>query len=357
MSNIVDIKRQKRREELVSLWVAKFERGLSSEEQRQFEHDILENEPSRELFFAMTRTWDRMDELARLADLFPDVAEKSLVPRSSVRGSSWKALSVAASLLLVAVVIGFQSLIPSAPTYQTITTGYQTDVGETTSVLLPDGSRMMLNTNSQVDLRYEQRLRTLVLKRGELHIEVAHDVGRPLIVKAGDRVFQAVGTAFNVELIQNKGVELTVTEGSVLVGDRAKFESQLNMLDAKAAGIDMEAIASMRLNRGERAMLRIAQESKKVVSMEDIENDLSWRRGKLVFAGESLEQAIAEVSRYTSVEFGFADQSIKDVRIAGLFRANDVNTLLAALRENFDIESRRSEDGKIWLYKSASETQ
>ena len=68
-----------------------------------------------------------------------------------------------------------------------------------------------------------------------------------------------------------------------------------------------------------------------------------------MFRGESLEYAVAEIGRYTTVEFVIMDEELKEVKIAGLFRAGDVDGLLATLRENFDVTYDRTGDGKILL--------
>ena len=58
---------------------------------------------------------------------------------------------------------------------------------------------------------------------------------------------------------------------------------------------------------------------------------------------------MTEIGRYTTVEFVILDDDLKRVRIAGLFRAGDVDGLLATLRENFDISYQRTGDGRLLL--------
>ena len=96
-------------------------------------------------------------------------------------------------------------------------------------------------------------------------------------------------------------------------------------------------------------VLGSAQEAIAQVAETDIAAQLSWRDGNLIFRGESLEQALAEITRYTSVEFEVMDERIKQERIAGLFKAGDVDGLLATLTRNFNIESERLDDNKILL--------
>ena len=81
----------------------------------------------------------------------------------------------------------------------------------------------------------------------------------------------------------------------------------------------------------------------------EIEVQLSWQHGMLVFDGEPLEAVLLEIGRYTTVVFA-PDASIRSVRVGGYFRAGDVDGLLLALRESFDIDSRQTADGRIALF-------
>jgi transmembrane sensor len=180
-----------------------------------------------------------------------------------------------------------------------------------------------------------------MLKRGEIHVQVAVDKIRPLTVLAGDRIIQATGTAFSVDITDDKQIELVVTEGRVLVGVRENSSKSVDLPILAAGALTVEA--------GEEIAFGSAKGKVMKVTSEEIEVKLSWRKGNIIFRGESLEDAVKEIGRYTTVEFVILDDSLKTVRIAGLFRAGDVEGLLATLRENFDIVNSRSNDGKILL--------
>jgi len=195
-----------------------------------------------------------------------------------------------------------------------------------------------------VRVNYTDQYRLLILERGELHVQVAHNKARPLSVYAAGNLVQAVGTAFNVEINSEQKIELLVTEGKVLVavhqgasgdGDRI-VPSVLN--DAAVA-----------VSAGEQILLGASEGEVVKINPEEIKVKLSWREGDLIFRGESLEDAMVEINRYTPVEFVIVDEDLKRVRIAGLFRAGDVNGLLAALRKNFNIAHERTKDGKVLL--------
>jgi len=81
----------------------------------------------------------------------------------------------------------------------------------------------------------------------------------------------------------------------------------------------------------------------------DIEVKLAWRKGMLVFRGSSLDEAVREVGRYTHLEFVVQSEDLKAMRVAGVFKAGDVEGFLASLRANFDVVDRRIDEETIAL--------
>jgi transmembrane sensor len=201
-------------------------------------------------------------------------------------------------------------------------------------VRLADRSVLTLNTNSLVEVAYDARQRVLVLERGEMSIEVAHDPARPFSVIAGHKVVRAVGTAFNVQIVDEKQVELIVTEGAVVVADEIERRG---------------SNTPRTVTKGERVLLGVDRETISKVSDSALSAELSWRQGNLIFRGETLAVAIAEVSRYTPVKFEIADEDLKQLRIGGMFKAGDVDGLLATLKENFNIDSERPDAERVLL--------
>ncbi|WP_049631632.1 FecR domain-containing protein [Cellvibrio sp. pealriver] len=344
MSNIIEFPNREQIYDQASLWIARIDRELTATEQQELAQWLAANEQHRAVLFEMAELWDKMDSLARLADLFQAPTQQpSYKPRFYG--------AVAASFVLVAMVIGWNlnpqlhsQLLSISPFQQQSIDGvYETAVGEHSSVNLPDGSQLVLNTNSRVTVKYTDEHRLFLLERGELNIEVAHDKNRPLSVVAGNKVVQAVGTAFNVRIRNDNEVALLVTDGKVLV---AKQETQpaIEKIVAKRLPTNAMAVA-----KGEKVVLGSAQETIAKADDNDIAAQLSWRQGNLVFRGETLEDALVEINRYTAVQFEVTDDSIKQERIAGLFKAGDVDGLLAALEQNFNIHNERVGNNKIRL--------
>lgn len=346
MSNLVELPSKEPIYDQASLWIAKLDRTLTPSEQQALQHWLQQNNEHRTVLFEMADLWDKMDNLARLADLFqPPIVQKT-------QSSPYFYGAIAASLVFAALTtlwaMGSQNsspllaslnLIPSTSVVDGV---YETAIGEHSTVNLPDGSQLVLNTNSRVKVNYSPEQRLFLLERGEMNIEVAHNKSRPLSVMVGDKVVQAVGTAFNVRIQNDRHVELIVTDGKVLVAQREP--QPLTQLTAKRLPQNAMAVV-----KGEKVILGSKKEIIAKVAEVDIVAELSWRQGNLVFRGETLEQALKEITRYTSIEFEVLDENIKHERIAGLFKAGDVNGLLQTLDQNFNIHSERVGNNKVRL--------
>jgi transmembrane sensor len=330
-----------------SEWIARLDRGLSVEERKALRAWMAADAKNAEVLMSMAGIWDKLDTLSRLSDLFPAPAQR--------RNHLVRYALTAAATVLVAALVGVWSQLDSSPFHLpgdrpeaeiagTSDGTYETAIGEKSTVMMPDGTLIVLNTNSLLRVEYTPTHRLLTLERGEVNVRVARDESRPLSVVAGDRLFQAVGTAFNVHIIETQKIALVVTEGRVRVGVRNRAPESGERSPPQAS-----AQSSRTVSAGEELILGMAEEEITPVSPEDIEVKLSWRNGNLIFRGESLEEALEEVGRYTSVEFVFVDDDLRRRSVAGLFKAGDVDGLLAALRENFDIVYERVDERTVLL--------
>ncbi len=331
-------------------WIVKIDRGLSNQEVAVFQQWTFHCPENMTIMLQVAKMWDKVDEIAELTELCTTANNKQR------RVSPWLG-AIAASLFLtfsVGYLSGFEPLqFFSASEQQNVIAqqlSYQTDVGESSTFMLPDNSKLVLNTNSFVQINYTPDARIIEMQRGEMYIEVAHEQLRPLSVLAGGQAIQAVGTAFNVQIKADQ-VELIVTDGQVLV--KEKSIHQFNTLaKAKRTRFINNALS---VSVGEKVNLipgiGILQQVVKVDEL-DITKALSWRDGNLIFIGdETLAEAIAEISRYTEVSFEF-DQNIHidQIKIAGVFKAGDVSGLLDVLATNFNIMHKQISANRIKLY-------
>lgn len=334
---------EEQRLDAASDWIAKLDRDLTSDEKQSLQKWLAVSSENTVVLLEVAQVWDKMDDLSRLSDLFPQANVKQK------KSTAW--LSAIAASVVIAITIGlFQTSIVQYGQSPIIAmqASYQTNVGESNTINLPDNSKIVLNTNTFVQIRYTPTARIIELQRGEIHIDVAHDKSRPLSVIAGGEVIQAVGTAFNVE-VRNDLVELIVTDGKVLVANNKNT----------SANKDIEEMAkklpqnSMAISKGEKVNLHSSEQyQEEIVKVDSVEMaaSLSWQKGNLIFRGESLAEAMAEISRYTDIKFELADdKKLQQVQVAGMFKTGDVTGLLDVLSRNFNISYERVSNDKIIL--------
>lgn len=350
MSNVHEISNQNRPYQEATAWLSKLDRGLTSREEEELRTWLQANASNANLFLEAAQMWDNMTALSRLSDLFPESADRRTQP-------AW--FAVAASVM-IAVGVAFWALVsltdvslsdwPEHDGTQTVATThpvYETVVGEQSSFLLADGSKIVLNTDSRLTVHYTEHHRMLILSRGEMHVEVARDVSRPLSVVVGDNIIQALGTAFGVEITQDNDIELVVTEGKVRVATRPNSATDTSQ---RPAALVLPS-SSLTVVQGEELLLGTPSAKVKQVTAAQIAVKLSWRDGNLIFSDDPLEEAMQEVERYTTIQFVFLDESLKQESISGRYKAGDVDTLLGVLRENIGVAYERTDDGRVLLRK------
>lgn len=344
MSNIHEFPHQKDIYEEPSEWLAKLDRGLTHEEEASLKEWLASDPNHSVLLLRVAELWDRMDALSRLNELFP-------TPESQSPRFGWAPAVIAASLFVIvgATIWAFNSVgllderrVADIDAHQYI----ETAVGQQSTIGLPDGSQLLLNTDSKVAISYDGYERKLILDRGEIHITVAHDEMRPLRVYTRGKVFQAVGTAFNLELKKDDRIELIVTDGAVLVAENDRFRA-----NAASNSDGGDKTKPLIVSEGEKARINSPERAVADIVAEDIDAQLSWREGAIVFQGETLAEALAEVERYVSVDFVLQDEELTTMRVAGRFRTGDVAELLTALKDNFGIIHYRVDQDTIVLTK------
>lgn len=333
-----------------SEWMAKIDKGLSDEDTEALSIWMSTDPRNKEQLFSMARMWDKMDALARLSEVFPRISGAAPHPIQQVS----RRFAMAASFVVIFVVGAAGALInqlsdSSLSELASVAATYETAIGGTSTIGLADGSVITLNTNSRATVDFSVRHRIVQLERGELHIDVAHDPARPLSVVAAGRVVQAVGTSFSVRIDDSQRVEVLVADGLVQIGVR-----EPGTADTDPSGPAKETANKLLISQAERVVLNSGKEAVEVLAPEEIEVQLSWRSGNLVFRGESLATAVSEVGRYTSVEFVIKDEELRGVRVAGLFKTGDVAGFLSSLEANFDIVYERADDETVLLSAATS---
>lgn len=349
MDNVTKYPDRERIKEEAGLWLARLDRGLHEDERAELRHWLAQSRFHESCLRELVKNWQNMDVLSALAELFPLEQHGDRVARSWRGPMVWLAASTSAFAILATVIVvlrgsGLPGAAP-APTPES----YQTAIGQQASFLLQDGTTIGLNTNSRVTVDFSDSVRSVSLLRGEVNFQVAKDARRPFLVRAGSGVVWAVGTQFNVRLFPDF-LDVVVTEGKVKILDAAAVADS----DLPRGLPDAESEPEDILQAGQSARYRSGSESLQATAPELIEKQLAWQRGSLIFTGESLEDALKEVARYTDQKLIIADPGINDLPIGGRFKTNDIDGFITALTLNFDVRVERAPPNRIYLFGKAA---
>lgn len=215
---------------------------------------------------------------------------------------------------------------------------FTTAVGERSTVSLSDGSSVVLDTQSRIDVAYSAAERHIRLVSGQAWFQVAHSPGRPFIVDAGDRRITALGTAFDVRLGNpEKSVQVTLAEGRVAV---EAIQSPLGRL------IESTQPPSV-LTPGDSL---VVSDARPVVSHQaDVAKIAGWRQGQLIFEGDTLAAAVAEMNRYSGCPIVLADPSLANLPVSGVFQAGHSRSFIETVTGYYPIVVSQQADGCFLL--------
>lgn len=215
----------------------------------------------------------------------------------------------------LAVAAGGTALVlREADSWQAALADYHTGTGEIRQVFLPDGTSVMLNTRTAIDLRFDATERRVIVKSGEILVTTSPDtasVHRPFRAQSRHGMVQALGTSFLLR--QNAHLSRV-----------AVFEGAVDVYPAQAAGAPGGVV---RVNSGERTTFSAERAELPVAARE---TETAWSRGTLVAESMRVSDFLEELGRYRT---GFlrCDPAVSDWRVTGVFSLLDTDRALRNL--------------------------
>ena len=373
-------------------WIVKMDQGeLSPEQTAELQQWIAKSDFHRNYLHQLAHNWDSMGILQELAELFPIQPTAAMPATQPVMPATQPVMPAKAGIPnthtqpepVMSAQAGISNPQPStiktwlqnliaqlkqpkawAPTLATFAlvailintqqpNHFETDIGQQASYQLSDGTHITLNTNSELKVDYSQDRRRIYLLRGEAHFDVAKNPQRPFMVYAGEGMVWAVGTAFNVRYLNagnlagnlagtqvgtqvGTSIDVTVTEGTVKIFADIEPDKNTNLNDnnAQNSPTDHEQL----VHAGKSVQYSKVINATQTTPAQVLEQKLAWQHGALIFKGETLEQAIKEIARYTDKQLIITDPSIKNIRVGGHYKTDNINSLLASLSETLEIK-------------------
>lgn len=193
---------------------------------------------------------------------------------------------------------------------------YATGTGERRRIVLADGTQVMLNTASALDVAFDDKQRLLVLRAGEVLVDSGADAAalhrRPLRVQCRFGLCEALGTRFNVRDDEHAS-RLSIEQGRVEMRHgqgRSRIAESGESYRLDASGI----------HRLERLTL----------------DPTAWARGMLVVTDIRLDAFVAELARY---RWGFlaCDTAVAGLRLSGVFQLASPQQVLQHLERTLPV--------------------
>lgn len=206
----------------------------------------------------------------------------------------------------------------------------RTQVGEQRSMALEDGTQLVLNTNSAINIRYTYAVRRIVLVAGEVLISTGKDPqadARPFVLETTQGSALALGTKYAVRQLADD-TRVSVFSGAVEIRPLLRSAKTLVIHAGQEGMYSAHSITEPR---------SIDQSS------------IAWASGLIVARSMRLEVFIKELSRYSQDTLS-CDPAVAQLRVSGSFPLNNIGTILDTVSATLGLRIERVT--RIWGHQA-----
>jgi len=298
-------------------WYARLHSGVATDSDRAAWNDWLIADPVHR------QAWQRMASVGEQMNSVPGA-----LASPTLRGADRSRRQVLRSCVALASAGSLGWLGWRSETSQNLLADFRTAVGERREFRLADGSSLLLNTDTSVNLRFDGHQRRLQLLWGEILVTTAVDaVQRPFKVSTRHGEVLALGTRFIVRSEDQRG-EVAVLEKAVNV-------------TASGGGLPV------RLDAGQ--SMTFSASSLGAVQRNDASTG-AWLQGSIIAIDRPLGELLADLSRYRRGVLR-CDPRIANLKVSGAFPVDNTDLALAALESGFSLKVTRF--SRYWVTVSS----
>ena len=202
---------------------------------------------------------------------------------------------------------------------------YKVNPGVKGTIVLPDGSQVILNSAStlRTPARFENGKRVVELE-GEGYFKVESNPDWPMYVRTSRGVtVKVTGTEFNLSTYSDDAaLKLTLVRGKVSLLDE-KSETEVVVREKE------EVVVGAR-----------AQLEKPTRKTADMKLNTSWKDGYLVFDNTPIREVIKKMERWYGVDITVADARVMNNTFTASFRSESLQQVLTLLDITCSIKSK-----------------
>lgn len=295
------------------VWFTRMNGRPSRTDRRDFRNWLAASSEHRKAYDDLCQLWVNMGPSAPLLETADDrdlvePLEKIRQLREEQRVGKVVGPIIAGCLAVLAVGCWFWL---ERPTFlQDLQADYVSKRGERREIILNDGSHILMDADTALDVSLSVAERRIRLLRGTAFFDVSH-LGTPFVVEAENGEAHVLGTEFDVSMKEDHQVTVTLAKGSVKVA---------------IAGRQKEAVLTPgeSVDYGESGLGSI----RKAV----IEDEMAWHHGRLIFNNARLADVLAQIERYRNGRIVVIRSSLKDLRVSGNITLDNTDRALAAVQ-------------------------
>jgi ferric-dicitrate binding protein FerR (iron transport regulator) len=255
--------------------------------------------------------------------------------------------SVAASLLLIIGAAVYFST--NRQPVKNISYAYATQAGEKKEIILPDGSKVLLNAKSSIKLDKDFNLSNRnILLEGEAFFDVKHDKSKAFKVFTTDFHINVLGTAFNVKAYPDEATsEATLIRGLITMqttGDMGiiTLKPSQKVTFYKNRIIEKTQASAKRKINANRPEITINHYQ---LTKENTVLETAWTQNKLEIYDQDFAQLKPTLEKWYNVKIVFIDPEVQKYRFTATFSNESIAQVLEALKqvENFKYEIKENQ--------------
>lgn len=200
---------------------------------------------------------------------------------------------------------------------------YKSNVGEVTEVQLADGSRLVLDSMSAVNIYYSSDKRRIELVQGQLFADVVTNPQRPFTVETQSSTTTALGTSFTVSQ-QDENTHVTISESNVELCHRNPLNTSLHQLPC------------VRGSQGEQ--MRLQERQLYGPEAINVAKDIAWMKHRLVIDNQPLSQVLDQLDKYNAGLLIYLESEVESIRVSGVFPTDDIELSFSMLAKHPQVE-------------------
>lgn len=196
-----------------------------------------------------------------------------------------------------------------------------TEKGVKSLVILPDSSKVWLNSDSRIIFpdKFTGPTREIRISSGEFFFDVKKNIDTPMVVHTNlNYKVEVMGTSFNIRTYEeDRESQTTLISGSI------------NLIKNNKAGGKEEMT---KLSPNDSYIVRKDNTSIVIRNPEVTTKQVAWKEGFLIFESTPMEEVIIKLERWHGTKFYINDPEVLDQKITALFHSESIVQIMEMIK-------------------------